>query len=42
LDLLGSDSKKEKLDIRQTSEGNMVVGLKDVVVRDKEQVRVRG
>ena len=30
------------MDIRQTAEGNVVTGLTDIIVKDKEQVRKRG
>lgn len=37
-DLLDSNNNKEKLDVRQGPEGNVVVGLTDVLVTSPEQV----
>lgn len=38
-DLLDSSGSKEKLDVRQTPEGNQVIGLTDVTISSIEQVR---
>lgn len=38
LDLLDSNPNKDKLDIRQTPEGNSVPGLIDIVITSPEQV----
>lgn len=38
LDLLDGSPTKEKLDIRQTPDGNVVAGLKEVVVRNFDAV----
>lgn len=38
LDLLNSNNK-EKLDIRQTAEGNQVVGLSEAVIKSMDQVK---
>jgi hypothetical protein len=40
LDLLDSKRDKDKLDIRQTGEGNVVVGLTEVIVKNKDQVNL--
>jgi kinesin family member C2/C3 len=38
LDLLDSNPNKEKLDVRQTPDGNIVPGLTDVAIHSSEQV----
>jgi kinesin family protein C2/C3 len=38
-DLLDSNKAKEKLDVRQTPEGNQVIGLTEVVISSMEQVK---